>query len=132
MLVAASADGAVGAVHPLPQVAAGAVGHEGEVGGCRQREEPSVEATACGLLVCRRADGRGQTLEVALVGEVQRPVVEVGQGVLAEAQLQLAELLLVALVLLAFGRRQRHAVAAEALEGVVEEGLLLRRQRWNR
>ena len=80
--VATIADGPIGAVHLLAQVAAVAVGHEGDVRRSCEGEEPAVEPFGGGLLMGGGAYGLGQPFKVGLVGEVQSPLVEVGQGIL--------------------------------------------------
>ena len=78
-----------------------------------------------GLVVSRVAYGLRQALEVGFVGEVKYPIVEVPQGVLSEAHLQFAQLLGVAFEQLALLLGQGHTVAAEPLQCVLQQRLLL-------
>ena len=128
VLIAAVADAAISAVHLLAQVAAVAVGHEGDVRRSCEGEEPAVEPFGGGFIAGGGTHRLRQAGKVGLVGEVQRPLVEVGQGILAETQFQFAQLLLVVSIALLFLALQRHSVPHKPLEGVVKQRPLFGRE----
>ena len=119
------AEGHVGHVHLLAQLAVVGIGHEGAVTGALQCEDPSLESGLAGCLGCCIALALGQSGELRRVGDVEAEGVGVAEHVLLELQGHLAQFHLQLGEALLVGVAEQGSVAHEGLVHVVEQGGLL-------
>ena len=121
-------DGIAGHIHLAAQFPLRRIGHERLIAGIVQRKHPTFEITLTGSLCSSLAGRFGQSVELSLIGQVQRIGLLLLQQVLRELQTQHRGLLRqLAQTGLSLSVEQRTATH-KAVVAIIQQHLLLRRQ----